>query len=192
MLTPSLPLSRSLDLPVCLARFPSARLWLRDESLEDSANLAGLSSMPGFPRHTQSLDASRRIVGSRCLRAVRAQSTLDPRHHRRRNSRRSSDVARLWRDKPSRPRPIEIRSLPTLAHCFWSAHSSHRPESPVSQLYLDRSHCPCLRQLPKLRCRLPARFPIATCSISLIPFAAFPYSYQPMNWFCKSTLALPR
>src|SRR5947207_6542421 len=39
MLTPSLPLSRSLDLPVCLARFPSARLWLRDESLEDSANL---------------------------------------------------------------------------------------------------------------------------------------------------------
>jgi hypothetical protein len=38
-LTPSLPLSRSLDLPVCLARFPSARLWLKDESLEDSANL---------------------------------------------------------------------------------------------------------------------------------------------------------
>jgi hypothetical protein len=31
--------SRSLDLPVCLARFPSARLWLKDESLEDSANL---------------------------------------------------------------------------------------------------------------------------------------------------------
>ena len=39
MLTPSLPLSRSLDLPVCLARFPAARLWLKDESLEDSANL---------------------------------------------------------------------------------------------------------------------------------------------------------
>ena len=40
MLTPSLPtLSRSLDLPVCLARFPPARLWLKDESLEDSANL---------------------------------------------------------------------------------------------------------------------------------------------------------
>src|SRR5438309_12075002 len=39
MLTPSLPLSRSLDLPVCLARFPSARLWLKDESLDDSANL---------------------------------------------------------------------------------------------------------------------------------------------------------
>jgi hypothetical protein len=39
MLTPSLPLSRSLDLPVCVARFPSARLWLKDESLEDSANL---------------------------------------------------------------------------------------------------------------------------------------------------------
>ena len=27
------------DLPVCLARFPAARLWLKDESLEDSANL---------------------------------------------------------------------------------------------------------------------------------------------------------
>ena len=39
MLTPSLPLSRSLDPPVCLARFPSARLWLKDESLEDSADL---------------------------------------------------------------------------------------------------------------------------------------------------------
>ena len=39
MLTPSLPFNRSLDLPVCLARFPSARLWLKDESLEDSANL---------------------------------------------------------------------------------------------------------------------------------------------------------
>src|SRR5204863_5412961 len=36
MLTPSLPLNRCLDLPVCLARFPSARLWLKDESLEDS------------------------------------------------------------------------------------------------------------------------------------------------------------
>jgi len=48
-------------------------IWLKDESLEDNANLAGLSSMPGFPRHTQSLDASRRIVGSRCLRAVNAR-----------------------------------------------------------------------------------------------------------------------
>jgi len=38
-LTPSRPLSRSLDLPVCLARFLAARLWLKDESLEDSANL---------------------------------------------------------------------------------------------------------------------------------------------------------
>ena len=39
MLTPTRPLSRSLDLPVCLTRFPAARLWLKDESLEDSANL---------------------------------------------------------------------------------------------------------------------------------------------------------
>jgi hypothetical protein len=39
MLTPSRPLSRSLDPTVCLARFLAARLWLKDESLEDSANL---------------------------------------------------------------------------------------------------------------------------------------------------------
>ena len=39
MLTPSLPFSRPLGLPVCLARFPAARLWLKDESLEDSTNL---------------------------------------------------------------------------------------------------------------------------------------------------------
>jgi hypothetical protein len=40
MLTPSFPtLSRPLGPPVCLARFPAARLWLKDESLEDSANL---------------------------------------------------------------------------------------------------------------------------------------------------------
>jgi len=40
MLTPSFPtLSRLLGPPVCLARFPATRLWLKDESLEDSANL---------------------------------------------------------------------------------------------------------------------------------------------------------
>jgi len=38
-LTPSHSLSRPLDLPICLARFPAARLWLKDESFEDSANL---------------------------------------------------------------------------------------------------------------------------------------------------------
>ena len=38
-LTPSHPLSRPLGLPVCLARLPAARLWLKDESLQDSANL---------------------------------------------------------------------------------------------------------------------------------------------------------
>jgi len=39
MLTLSHPLSRPLGLPVCLARLPAARLWLKDESLEDAANL---------------------------------------------------------------------------------------------------------------------------------------------------------
>ncbi len=79
--------------------------------------------------------------------AVCAQSTLDPRHHRRRNSRRSSDVARLWRDKPSRPRPIEIRSLPTLAHCFprsftfYVAHPirSVRRDRPATSLAKSRN-----------------------------------------------------
>jgi len=62
---------------------PHQIFWLKDESLEDSANLAGLSafksSMPGFPRHIQGLDASRRKAGSRYLRAASAGS----RHHRR-------------------------------------------------------------------------------------------------------------
>ena len=43
MLTPSRPLSRGFRpalRAVCLARFPAARLWLKDESLEDSANLS--------------------------------------------------------------------------------------------------------------------------------------------------------
>ena len=63
--------------------------WLKDDppspqgygatrSLEDSANLAGLSSsqsnMPGFPRHTQGLGASRRKAGSH----YRARPALDP------------------------------------------------------------------------------------------------------------------
>jgi len=40
MLTPSFPNSVGLAAPpVCLTRSPAARLWLRDESLEDSANL---------------------------------------------------------------------------------------------------------------------------------------------------------
>jgi hypothetical protein len=82
MLTPSLPLSRSLDLPVCLtrtpqfsgfalasrvyvaplplapfARFPAARLWLKDESLEDSANLP-LHCHPEFPASLDTLKVS--------------------------------------------------------------------------------------------------------------------------------------
>jgi hypothetical protein len=56
MLTPSLPLSRSLDLPVCLARFPSARLWLKDESLEDSANLPGPDIIAAEPQCTMRVD----------------------------------------------------------------------------------------------------------------------------------------
>jgi type I restriction enzyme M protein len=40
--------------------------WLKDESLEDSANLPSAlpSRVPGFPRHTQSLGAPRRKAGA--------------------------------------------------------------------------------------------------------------------------------
>ena len=50
--------------------------WLKDESLEDSANLAGLSSLPGFPRHTRSLGASRRKVAVAFLRAANANPDI--------------------------------------------------------------------------------------------------------------------
>ena len=40
-----------------------------------------------------------------------------------------------------------------------------------SRLYLDHSHCPVLAPATLARCRLPARFLIATCSMSLIPSA---------------------
>src|SRR5947207_9497717 len=82
ILAPSLPLNRSLDLPVCLARFPSARLWLKDESLEDSANLPdpdiiaaeidsqnSLCSPFGLPVH---------VVRSRHLRCRRSPSRPRP------------------------------------------------------------------------------------------------------------------
>jgi hypothetical protein len=45
--------------------------WLKDESLEDSANLAEFSSVLGFPRHTQGLGASRRKVAAACARSQR-------------------------------------------------------------------------------------------------------------------------
>jgi hypothetical protein len=49
--------------------------WLKD-TLEDSANLAGLSSLPGFPRHTRSLGASRRKVAAAFLRAANANPDI--------------------------------------------------------------------------------------------------------------------
>src|SRR5437762_5642259 len=57
MLIPSLPFSRPLGLPVCLARFPAARLWLKDENLEDSANLP-LHCHPEFPASLDTLKVS--------------------------------------------------------------------------------------------------------------------------------------
>ncbi len=63
ILTPRFPARRLLGPARLVLRSRRIQLWLKDESLEDSANLAGLSSMPGFPRHTQSLGASRRKAG---------------------------------------------------------------------------------------------------------------------------------
>jgi len=48
---------------------------------------------------------------------------------------------------------LKLASLPTLTHCF------------RRNFTLITRTAPCLRQLSQLRCRLPARFPIATCSI---------------------------
>jgi len=45
ILTPSLPLSRHLGVPICLARFPAARLQLKDESLEDGGNCNATSGV---------------------------------------------------------------------------------------------------------------------------------------------------
>jgi len=57
ILTRSLPRSRPLGPPVCLARIPTARLWLKDESLEDSANLP-LHCHPEFPASLDTLKVS--------------------------------------------------------------------------------------------------------------------------------------
>ncbi len=73
-----LPASANLDI-----------FWLKDEALEESANLSGCESrLPGFSRHTQSLDASRRKAGSRYSRAASARSRSSrSRDHRRPRSR---------------------------------------------------------------------------------------------------------
>jgi len=57
------------------------------------------------------------------------------------------------------PIPIETCSLPALARSY-----------PRHFTLITRTS-QCLRQLPWLRCRLPARSQIATCSMSLIPSA---------------------
>ena len=57
----------------------------------------------------------------------------------------------------------------------------------------------CLRQLPLLRCCLPARFPMATCSMSLIPFTSLYLALLPprstassrLNRPCRSPLIAP-
>jgi hypothetical protein len=50
-LTPSLPLGRPLGPPICLARFPAARLWLKDESLEDNALKSEISDQMSGVSH---------------------------------------------------------------------------------------------------------------------------------------------
>jgi hypothetical protein len=50
---------------------------------------------------------------------------------------------------------------------------------------------PCLRQPPWLRCRLPARFPIATCSMSHASLAA-PFAVTNIKNSSVTTAHLPR
>src|SRR6059036_87474 len=61
----------------------------------------------------------------------------------------------------------EIRFVLKLTPC------PHSLAATLAAFTLITRTASCLRQLPELRCRLPARFPIATCSMSLIPFAPF-------------------
>ena len=96
--------------------------WLKDESLGDSVNLVGLSSLPGFPRHTRSLGASRRKVAAAFLRAANAR----PRHYRAGNCRRSTSSSRpvrqllgnWFREGLAADSRIETRSLPTFTRSY--------------------------------------------------------------------------
>src|SRR5438132_758343 len=80
------------------------------------------------------------------------------------------------RVRRSMQQSIEIRSLPTLTHCF-----------PRNFTLITRT-APCLRQLPWLRCRLPAR-------LKLVCFPALTHVLPPTSTsrFCPSmSLAPPR
>jgi len=94
VLTPSLPLSLSLDLPACLARFPAARLWRKDA-------VTRVKERPGFP----SLEDSANLPAAR--------------HDRRRNRRGSGSCAGAVCCNRARPEkmiaPQLIRSFP-IAH----------------------------------------------------------------------------
>jgi hypothetical protein len=70
----------------------------------------------------------------------------------------TSRFAHLCRTPPG----DSIRLLPTLTRSY-----------PRRFTLITRT-ARCSRQLPYLRCRLPARFPIATCSKSLIPVSSTP------------------
>src|SRR5216117_450710 len=56
------------------------------------------------------------------------------------------------------PAPFKLAPCPTRS-LLLSAHSSHRPESPVSQFYLDHSHRPVLA--PATLAALPSTRAIA-------------------------------
>src|SRR5438874_5022088 len=95
--------------------------WLKDESLEDSANLSGLyqSRVPGFPRHSQSLSASRRKAGSRYPRAASARR----RHHWQSSSPASRRV-KLVESKPL------SRTVPWLEGQLEAAGANRAPAAP--------------------------------------------------------------
>ena len=77
--------------------------------------------MPDFPRHTQNPGASRRKAGSRYRRAASARSRCN--------------CGGNCGGFPNRARPVETRSLPTVAHSFprsftfYVAHPIHSNDS---------------------------------------------------------------
>jgi hypothetical protein len=146
--------------------------------------------MPGFPRHTRSLSASRRKAGSRYPRAASAR----PRHHRR------TELI----DSTSPVLGLRLCFGTSMSHCFPPAPftNSHpltlqasRPCRPLPRTPLSK---PCKSPSPQLsraespaEPRLVAVWPRSPTSFSAPPWRLRPValSSEPRCWF--SPFAVP-
>ena len=141
----------------------------KDERLEDSANLAGLSSLPGFPRHTRNLGASRRKVAA--LAALTSTS-----FGQRVSRSKTAPAEPEARDRRPEVRRIEdpeaVLAQLKLARCPHLLTASFAA-TPVRQRTVDHSHCPVLAPATLAALLSTRTIPDRTCSMSLIPFAPF-------------------